>query len=994
MRPEILTKESFIDAFDECAKSVGARKPSLDNKTVVIVPDRYTLFAERRLFLGGGAFDVEVVTFSRLLQKTGLRPKNALSKTGAIMLMRKLIGDGKDLECFRKSALFTGFASAIYETVAQLGASLVTPQMLDAAVTDEALKRKIRDLKTLQSRYIEATEGEYTDPSALLAALPGALKESGYLNGARVHIVNFDRFTAMHRLAIDAVCSVAESVRIYEAKVRTDSRLWKKAKIAVYRAPDAASQLKAVARTIRNEIIKHSVDPEPLRYRDICVVTAQADYGALSRIFSEYGIEFSSDEKYPLSLHPLPRFVFAALDAASESLKRVSVVKLAKCALSGVDYKDACIFENYCNERRVEYGGLRKKIEDDDTAERVRRAVVDGLILPLKQRLSARMSAEDFVAAVRSVTERAEGVPYPSSPYDLESFAHKFYEILELVQKVMAGKEYPLSLLAATLKEGVESRKLSYLPTYADSVAVGNAELFRGQRFRKIFVIGFNDGSLPPVTKDCGVITDAEIDALSPLGAKIEPKTADVNLRARSELLHLLGGCDDLFFAYDDSENGGGMSALMAAVLQNSECEKTTVCDDEESLSDRACSETAARELFADGMRRLSAPPYQSTLALVLKEKADDLLREDGDDFVLKKPYDIFFKKSTAYISQIQTFFSCPYRHFLQYGLGLKERADGTVDPRDVGTILHRVAERYVGAGNFASAETVSAALFEEVMAQDFPLFNLPSAALERLKRESVRMCVTISEQFGRSNYRALGQEVRFSPQSELRAPSLVLPSGKKLDVVGVIDRIDVCGKNRVRIIDYKSGFVGGATEALGAEKLYYGVKFQLQFYGAVMRANGYDVDGLFYFPIKNDWTGGDEYLRMVGVFDSDPSKIEDMDVSLENGGKSELFNVALGVRNGIKSVSKRNKAALSSRELSARCDYSFKVFESGVSEICDGLIRPMPYSEKRTTACSYCPYATVCVSFEKRQRTLGAVASAAISGDDAEASVGEGGAE
>lgn len=255
-------------------------------------------------------------------------------------------------------------------------------------------------------------------------------------------------------------------------------------------------------------------------------------------------------------------------------------------------------------------------------------------------------------------------------------------------------------------------------------------------------------------------------------------------------------------------------------------------------------------------------------------------------------------------------------------------------------------------------------------------------------------MCVTISEQFGRSNYRALGQEVRFSPQSELRAPSLVLPSGKKLDVVGVIDRIDVCGKNRVRIIDYKSGFVGGATEALGAEKLYYGVKFQLQFYGAVMRANGYDVDGLFYFPIKNDWTGGDEYLRMVGVFDSDPSKIEDMDVSLETGGKSELFNVALGVKNGIKSVSKRNKAALSSRELSARCDYSFKVFESGVSEICDGLIRPMPYSEKRTTACSYCPYAAVCVSFEKRQRTLGAVASAAISGDDAEASVGEGGAE
>ena len=104
MKPEIIKSKSYVRAFDDCVLRIKRRKADLDKRTVVIVPDRYTLYAERRLFGGGGSFDVEVATFSRLLSKTGYRPEGYISRFGAVMLLRRLIGDGKDLKCFHRSA--------------------------------------------------------------------------------------------------------------------------------------------------------------------------------------------------------------------------------------------------------------------------------------------------------------------------------------------------------------------------------------------------------------------------------------------------------------------------------------------------------------------------------------------------------------------------------------------------------------------------------------------------------------------------------------------------------------------------------------------------------------------------------------------------------------------------------------------------------------------------------------------------------------------------
>lgn len=992
MDAEIISAASFVAAFDECVRKIRSRKPDLNKKHVLIVPDRYTLYAEKRLFSGGGAFDAEVVTFSRLLGKTGARPRGYVSRFGAIMLLRKLVGDGKELRCFHRSVQFAGFAEKLYDTIAQLIASDVTPDMLNGA--DGALGAKTQDIKRVYETYLAATQGRYVDASALLRLLPQAILTSGYLDGADVYILNFDRLTALHRRAVQAIRRRAAHTYLYEVAEKTDAKLRENAQITVYAAPDAATELKAAAARIRNDVYERGY-----RYGDFCIVTAGAEYGMLRRVFEEYGIPFSTDDKYPLALHPSARLLLCALDAADGRLKRDKLVRLSKIVLTGVDARESAAFENYCNRYRVDYKGFLAPFarEGESLAESARQKLLN-VIIPLQSKLKPFMDAEAFAEAAQSVLDGAKHLDDFLSPYDLKSMRDKLYELVSLMREIMGGGSYPLETLTATLKEGIAGAKIAYLPTLSDCVAVGAPEQFRGQRFKRVFVLGFNEGVLPSVTEDCGVITDDEIDCLEALGAAVEPKTEEVNARARSELLHLLASCDRLFLSAVVTDGGSKPSGLLRLIEKSNpvvrysradEMERLAFAPDGLSLARAAGCKSAATELFVNGAGRGRAAraPYLSTLAAALGDDVKGLLNGGARDCTLRRRYDVFFKKSTVYISQLQTFFSCPYRHFLEYGLSLKERPDGTVSPKDVGVILHRIAELFARGRRFENPVQEAERIFDSLLAGEFKDFaDLSQSAKRRMREEGVRLCRTVAAQLTGSKYAVLGEEMLFSAtgNAPLSSPAVTLSDGRKISVVGVVDRVDVC-ENKARVIDYKTGFIGsGATDIFSLKKLYYGVKFQLQFYAYILKRNGYDVSGMFYFPVNNNWADGEDYCRMTGAFDSDLSSVFEMDTSLREGGKSALFNVNLRVnREGGLSMY-RNALAFTRAELDAMCEYAAAIFFSGVRDVDDGFIRPLPYREGDRTACDYCPYSSVCaLDGERTVRNLAGKADGAVTGGD-----------
>ena len=157
---------------------------------LIFCEDRLTLIAERALLSRlGGTFRSSVSTFARFLQTEA----KVITKQGSVMavgeVMTRLQREGK-LQCFTSLAGVGNNARCIYETLAQMSASEITPEVLkdgSEQLSDDILKKKIADLALIYEGYDEfLKEGGFVDESKYLSLLPKRLREEGVLKGVNV----------------------------------------------------------------------------------------------------------------------------------------------------------------------------------------------------------------------------------------------------------------------------------------------------------------------------------------------------------------------------------------------------------------------------------------------------------------------------------------------------------------------------------------------------------------------------------------------------------------------------------------------------------------------------------------------------------------------------------------------------------------------------------------------------------------------------------------
>ena len=122
--------KNYADCVDELVKTIENREVDFQTQHLVIVPDIYTFTVEKRVFDKiGGAFDVEVTTFNRLFRRKVDDGTSAISRQGAVMILKKICYHTK-LQCYGSSALRAGFAEKLYDAINKLRSCSVTPDDL------------------------------------------------------------------------------------------------------------------------------------------------------------------------------------------------------------------------------------------------------------------------------------------------------------------------------------------------------------------------------------------------------------------------------------------------------------------------------------------------------------------------------------------------------------------------------------------------------------------------------------------------------------------------------------------------------------------------------------------------------------------------------------------------------------------------------------------------------------------------------------------------
>ena len=195
--------DNFNDITSKQIALIGAGV-SKGRKQLVIVPDRYSLTMENRILDElklTATFDIDVVSFARLGSKmlSRVQAPQVLSSLGATMVIEKILTEhSNELKCFGNTAKTIAFASALFDSIAQLKSCKITPADLKNnidRVHSHALSLKLNDIALIYEYYEQFLSAEYIDSNNRLALVSEIIDGSEDFENVDVHFCNFDSMT-------------------------------------------------------------------------------------------------------------------------------------------------------------------------------------------------------------------------------------------------------------------------------------------------------------------------------------------------------------------------------------------------------------------------------------------------------------------------------------------------------------------------------------------------------------------------------------------------------------------------------------------------------------------------------------------------------------------------------------------------------------------------------------------------------------------------------
>ena len=210
---ENLDKEKFI--YD----NIGCR-------ALLVVPDQFTLEAERELIAHSGAkalMDVEVLSLSRLgyrlLEELGGSKRTFIDKYGRHMILSSIAAEEREkLQVFKGLEEKNSFIELVNNFISEMkqfncGADELA-EIARSVPDGSYTQRKLEDLYLLYSEYEAAIRGKYTDSEDYIDLFLGKISRSELVAGNHIWIYGFDSFAPKALSVIGELMQYAADVNL------------------------------------------------------------------------------------------------------------------------------------------------------------------------------------------------------------------------------------------------------------------------------------------------------------------------------------------------------------------------------------------------------------------------------------------------------------------------------------------------------------------------------------------------------------------------------------------------------------------------------------------------------------------------------------------------------------------------------------------------------------------------------------------------------------
>lgn len=985
----------------------------------------------------------------KVFEELGGGNRPVLDDTGKNLIVRRVLEkEKKKLDYFGSSIEKTGFVSELKSVISELLQYGITPQQLgeigENVKEKQQLSAKLKDIRLVYKEFMAFLSTNYITSEEILDVLCGLVERSKLIAGSEIIFDGFTGFTPIQyklmRLLLVYSKGIKISVTIDKKERPTGHEGWNNLffmskemmnrLIAIceeeginvddtvcvdrdinYRyegAKDLAYLERNLFRykggvytgTPENIRIYEGSNPkeelqyivfeilqltrkEGFRYRDIAVVTADLEtYGKVAaNMMKQNDIPAFLDYKRSVASNPYVEMLCSALEIVEKGYPYDTMFRYLRTGLTGISRHDIDMLENYClavgiRGSRAWHEPWKKKMKRStyqpelETLNALREQIMapflnlEAVLKDKEANVRAYVTAVyEFVTALHSAEQIKALSECEPAGNEYEQLYAKVLELFDRIVELLGEENVSLKEFNRIVAAGFEEMKVGLLPPTSDCVMIGDIERTRLDNVKVLFFAGVNDGVVPKKNENCSVLSETDRSILEAQEIVLSPSAREKAFIQKFYLYLMMTKASHRLYLSYAKKSSDGKTALPSYLIRN------------------------VRRMFPDV--RITDADGQDGQFVYLKIPKQDI--EWNTENYIKTLSEnaallLYGTQLKGSISAFETYASCRFAYFLEYGLKLSQREEYRFAVQDFGTVLHGVLE------------DVSRQLKEEKKS-----FSLLSDE-ERKKRVSesvVRIAAeygnTILKDNSRNEYMikrltdladrtvwAIGKQLErgeFAPDAyemNFLVDEHEVLGDKSLYMQGKIDRIDICEDDNnvyVRVVDYKTG-----KSDFDLLKTFYGLKLQLVTYmkaaQRIEKKRHPDKNiipaGILYYNIDNpiievqsvheedaDYREAVdemilENLRMKGVVNEDTEIIRKMD---DRGGKSAVIPVAfksngeLDMRSHIYSTQKFEQLT----------DYVTEKSADMAAGIFGGNVDVNPYHTQKEDACTYCPYHAVC---------------------------------
>ena len=616
------------------------------------------------------------------------------------------------------------------------------------------------------------------------------------------------------------------------------------------------------------------------KYEEMAVITKNIDtYSSLCKaIFEQYNIPVFIDEKKDLGSNILVRYVLSLLEIFAKNWSYESVFGYIKTGLLDLDTQEIAVLENYCLKWGIKGSKWHAKEWNfyNETEEQQKQIIYarDKVVEPLlkfKKQLAGLKTVKEITTGLyeflvqNNIYEKLEQkIEELKQNNELE--IAKQYELsikiltdlFDEIVLVLGNKNITFDRYAKILKMGFNQSDLGTIPATADQVIVGDVDRSRSHKVKAVFIIGLNDGSFPSIQKDEGFLDDKDRNILKEQGIELAKGTIEQIYDDNFNIYKAFTTAEEkLYLSYASSDAEG--KSLRASILINkikrifpNIKEQSDVI---ERKSEVLLSKTTFDELLVN-LRNFTQGEeiepiwfdvynyYQANYKAKLESAIKALQYKNEPEKLkqnkLEKLYGNTLKTSVSRLEQYQ---ACAFSYYLKYGLKLKEKDSFNVEAVDTGNLMHEVIDSFferldelnISVKNIEEEQIkqITEDIVEEKLAlKKYDIFNsIPKYRIlaQRLKKVITKSMKYIVDSLKYSDFEVLGHELEFKQGGQYEPIIYELKDGKKVEITGKIDRLDIAKTadgNYIRIIDYKS-----SIKNINLNEVYAGLQLQLLTY-------------------------------------------------------------------------------------------------------------------------------------------------------------------